>query len=456
MKTEPMIDNACGPDLLGQEFDVPRLADYFQPWAIHEQTFRAAVARIGAIDLRLHVERSQQDPQAASPSVSSRSSRGRGYQITDRGVAVVLVSGPLMKFVSSLCDGTSTVYLRQQIRAAAGDKEVGAILLHIDSPGGTVSGTADLADEVKRAASKKPVYAFIEDLGASAAYWVASQATQVFANRTAAVGSIGTYGVIWDQSARAAMQGIKVHVLRAGAYKGAAEPGTEITPEQLAEWQRVIDEYNQFFLKAVAAGRPLSLAEVRALADGRVHIGQAAVDAKLIDGIQTLDDTLQAISSPSRSPQAMTTELKTIETAVLQTGTFGASLDDLKICCPGADNDFLIEQLSKKATVDQAQSAWMEEQNRRLQAAQKEAADAKAQAAAKAGSTGVLPITSGKTPESAGGDAIERFGAAVAQKMAERKCDRAKAVGLVVREQPELHQEYLDEYNAEHKPQRRR
>ena len=431
---------------------VPRLADYFGVWAMHEVSFRAAVCQAQGLDLKLHIE---QFAQGNGPLEARADARGRDYPVTSDGTAVIGLYGPLMKFVSSLAEGTSTVGVRRQIRAAVRDKEVGAILLSIDSPGGTVSGTADLADEVKRAASKKPLIAYIEDLGASAAYWVASQAQKIFANRTAAVGSIGTYGVIWDQSAAATLAGIKVHVIRAGQFKGAGEPGTEITAEQLGEFQRLVDEYNEFFLRGIAAGRPLSLAEVRKLADGRVLIGQAAVEQKLIDGIQTFDETLRQISSPSRSIKAMSepnTE-SLAEGVDLRVSNPAAPFEDLKICCPGADNDFLCGQLARKATVDQAQTAWMEEQNRRLQKAQAETQEARA----KADRPGVEPVKSSKPPAAgdAAGDATARFWEAVREKQAAGMA-RDRAVGAVVRDDPELHEAMIAEHNERHAPKRRR
>src|SRR5581483_9650939 len=109
--------------------------------------------------------------------------------------------GMLMKGQSSM-GGTSTVMARRDIRQAVADQDVAGILLAIDSPGGTVAGTDDLAAEVRQARTSKPVWAAIDDLGASAAYWVASQTQRVTVNSpTALVGSIGTLQVIRDLSA---------------------------------------------------------------------------------------------------------------------------------------------------------------------------------------------------------------------------------------------------------------
>src|SRR5690606_27173335 len=131
---------------------------------------------------------------AAIPSDS-----GPGYQIEPGGVATVVIDGMMMKGDSSF-GGTSTVRTRRAIRGAAADPNVRAIALRISSPGGHVHGTPELAAEVKAAAATKPVHAFAEDIMASAAYWVASQARSISVNPTGEVGSIGVFGVVEDTS----------------------------------------------------------------------------------------------------------------------------------------------------------------------------------------------------------------------------------------------------------------
>lgn len=264
--------------------EVPHYEQYFGMWAMLEDRMHGLASLAAGPELIAHV-------RAAAGETRTRD--GVSYRVSD-GIAVITISGPMMKFASSLEPGTSTVFTRQAIRAAARDEDVRAILLVIDSPGGTVAGTEDLAGEVWQARQRKPCYAFVEDLGASAAYWVASQAAKVYAaNRTTLVGSIGTYGVIADFSGYAAQNGIKVHVVRAGAFKGSGEPGTEVTPEQLAEWQRLVDGLNAQFLAGVARGRKMSAEKVAELADGRVHQGPDAEQMGLIDGVKSYEEVLQ-------------------------------------------------------------------------------------------------------------------------------------------------------------------
>jgi protease-4 len=212
----------------------------------------------------------------------------RGYEITETGVAVIRLVGILEK--------GQTRHVRSLLRNATEDPQVDGILLVIDSPGGTVAGTADLAASIRSAAKAKPVHAFVEDLTASAAYWAASQAAKVFANtNTAIVGSIGTYAVLVDSSAMADRAGIKVHVVRAGEHKGAGVPGTQVTQSQLDHTQHLVDAINGEFVKAVAVGRRMSATMVRHVADGRLHTAADAVRLRLVDGIQSIDKTIQGL-----------------------------------------------------------------------------------------------------------------------------------------------------------------
>ncbi len=436
----PVIENPTAIDLA-----VPHLDEYFGLWAIHAQPFRAAVDRVNGLDLRAHVTIEQTEPRA-----SASSAYGAEYHLTPGGVAIVSISGPMMKYVSSLSGGTSTVQSRRAVRAAVANKDVSAIVLQIDSPGGTVSGTFDLADDVAAANRKKPVVAYIEDMGASAAYAVASQCRAIFANRTALVGSIGTYAVIVDQSAQAAMIGWKVHVLSTGKFKGAGVAGTEVTAEQLAEWQRVVDELNEHFITTVAAGRRgLSEQQVRDLADGRVHVGQAAHALGLIDGIETFDAVVAQVSPTKQKGKRTMSQETTVEAPV------AATLDELKVCCPGATDAWVLDQLGRKATLDQARSAWAEQQQAELATLKtkvdeqtKETGELKAQIEAAKKKPGVEPLGGGEKPGGqTGGDPEAAFEAAVEEKM-KTGVSKSAAVAAVVKGNPELQATFIEAHNA--------
>lgn len=265
----------------------PRALEYVGVWAMETAAAASLQATIAATDMARHMA-APQPPK--TPTVLTESGAG------GRSIARVVMRGTLMKGQSSF-GGTSTVQLRRDIRQAANDPNVSGILLDIDSPGGTVAGTADLAAEVKSARRRKPVWAHIDDLGASAAYWVASQADQVFANdKTALVGSIGTLMTVYDFSAQAEKEGVKALVFATGPLKGAGSPGTQIDESQRAYFQKLVDGSQASFDAAVRSGRGMNASQLASVRTGGVFSASEALDLKLIDGIRSIDRTLEALA----------------------------------------------------------------------------------------------------------------------------------------------------------------
>ena len=209
----------------------------------------------------------------------------------EKFVAVIPVHGAITKKKSKFAE-TSALEIRRMVRQMAADDSVSKIVLHIDSPGGAVSGISDLASEIKQAAKAKPVVAFIEDMGASAAYWIASQCTEVVANEGALVGSLGTYGLIHDVSGAYERRGVKVHLISSGGAKGKGAGGTVIDKEVLADQQRVVDTINALFKADVARGRNFSQKKIDGLFDGRVHGASEALAIGLIDRVGSFDSVL--------------------------------------------------------------------------------------------------------------------------------------------------------------------
>ena len=193
---------------------------------------------------------------------------------------------------------TATTDVRAALDDAMADPLVKSILLLIDSPGGTIAGVAELADAIHAANVQKPVVAYAEDLMASAAYWLGSQASKVYGNSTAAVGSIGVFTVLPDFSRMAKNMGVDVQVVKSAPGKGAASFGTPITEPQLADVQKLVDATHDLFVAAVARGRGMPMDKAAALADGRVQIGQAAVESGLMDGVASLDSIIADMQSP--------------------------------------------------------------------------------------------------------------------------------------------------------------
>ena len=220
------------------------------------------------------------------------------------GVALITITGFLSKHLGvfdRLFGGVTIGDIEAQVRAAAADQSINASLLVIDSPGGTVAGMSDLADAILEHRKIKPIVAYVSDLAASGGYYAASMTDRIVADRDAIIGSIGVFVVLPDMSAGALAEGVTVHVIRSGQFKGIDTPGAVISPEALEDLQRVVDEMAGVFVADVARGRGqrLPLPAVEALADGRVYVGAAAVELGLIDEIGTLNETLETLRAGS-------------------------------------------------------------------------------------------------------------------------------------------------------------
>ncbi len=238
----------------------------------------------------------------AYPLIDARppTPRERLYHVGSDGVAVIPMAGPLFKGGSKF-SSASTVDVRRAVRQARDDPEVRGILLHIDSPGGHVAGIQELADEVKATDKVKPVHAHLDDLGASAAYWVAAQARHVTANATAQVGSIGVVAIVEDTSGAAELEGVKVHVVATGERKGDFAPGVPVTDEALAALREEVADTHEHFLAAVSRGRGMRGKRLEAVADGRTWIASKALGLGLLDAVASEDEAFTGIVKVARS-----------------------------------------------------------------------------------------------------------------------------------------------------------
>lgn len=260
---------------------------WFGPVAMHTPVFSMMWGLVQRMDL---------EAVAATPIEKRSEEGGRRYRVNG-GIAVLPISGPVSKedsSMSAMFGGVSTVRLRAALQQAVDDSAVHTILLHVDSPGGTVPGVGDLADDILAARKKKDVAVYCEDLCASAAYWLASQGTpgKVFASRHAELGSIGVFTGIYDLSEMAKMEGVKAILVSSGGIKGAHMPGNPVPEALVAEMQKGVDRVNALFLEAVARGRGISLEQAKKLNTGQLWGAKDAKRLGLIDDVQPLSKVL--------------------------------------------------------------------------------------------------------------------------------------------------------------------
>jgi len=219
-----------------------------------------------------------------------------GYPINMFGdVAVISIVGAIGK-IAGLYTPASSKTTQSLIQGAVKDDAVKKIILRIDSPGGSVDGLAELGDTIHEAKQHKNIIAYVDGMAASAGYYIASQADKIYAGRADIVGSIGTILVLYDYSEMFEKAGIKPIVVATGDHKGAGIPGAEITDEHKAEFQKMVNFYFDDFLNAVSRGRNMGMPAVKDLADGRVFNAPEAKKLGLIDGIQTLQQTIEQAS----------------------------------------------------------------------------------------------------------------------------------------------------------------
>lgn len=386
---------------------------------------------------------------AASPVAKAAS---QPYEFIDTGIAMISISGVLGKSLPWWQDSGATLPdLAKAIRAAANDPGVDAILLAIDSPGGTVAGTSDVADAVAMAKAKKPVCAYAQDLMASAAYWIGAQANCVFAaNALTSVGSIGVYGgVIYDTSKAAEKAGVKTYVIKAGDNKSVGEFGAEVTPEQVAQAKARVNQIHAHFKAAIQNGRKMTAGQVEQVSDGQVFLAADALRAGLIDGVKSLDEAVsELVALAKQRKQNMEHTRMTATTQPEQPKA--ASLAELKANCPGAPSDWILAQIEAGATLQASQTAFIKHLSDEKVKADQKAAEAVANAGKQ--KPGVEPVTGGSSntahlqggqqPNAETGDPVADYDAAVRAEMA-LGVSRLAASQAVERKNPRLTRDYL-------------
>ncbi len=219
-------------------------------------------------------------------------------------VAVLPLYGVIAHRAGMLSDfsgGTSTERFTQSFRQALADPGVGSILLDVDSPGGTVDGVPELADEIFRARGQKPIVAIANTIAASAAYWIATAADELYVTPSGEVGSVGVFVAHQDESGAYERMGVKTTLIASSPYKTEGNPYEPLTEEARADLQGRVDDYHGMFVEALARHRGLSAAQVEeSFGQGRTVPPKAARAAGMVDGVMTFDQAVQRASRLAR------------------------------------------------------------------------------------------------------------------------------------------------------------
>jgi capsid assembly protease len=267
------------------------------PWAITEDGLRTVLQIAGREELDPELARQIREAREDRPSaVAARGGKpldgARKVSVRD-GTALIPITGPIVRradFFSDVSGGAAIATLASDFHAALNDGSVKAILFVVDSPGGEVSGVSEFANMVFAARGQKPLTAYVEGLGCSAAYWIASACDEIVLDDTAMVGSIGVVTAVPDPSKQTARS---IEIVSSQSPNKRPDVSTERGRQQI---QDRVDALADVFVATVARNRGVSVETVLDdFGQGGVFVGQHAVAAGLADRIGSFEGTLATL-----------------------------------------------------------------------------------------------------------------------------------------------------------------
>lgn len=276
------------------------------PWAMMPERLNAASAMLhrwaaGQVASPEVIAAVAADKEARAAKRDANTRAGNGSIAVLPFYGVVTQRGNMM---DDLCGpgSASTQRFSALLRDALADDTVGAILVDIDSPGGSVYGTGELADEIMAARGKKPIVGIANSLAASAAYWVGASCSELYVTPGGEVGSIGVWQAHFDYSQAMAEEGVKPTLISAGKYKVEGNPYNALDEDAHSFMQSRVDDYYAAFTKGVSRARGIPIAQVRdGMGQGRVLGADAALAEKMVDGVMTFDDVVKKMQRDLRA-----------------------------------------------------------------------------------------------------------------------------------------------------------
>lgn len=277
------------------------------PWAMDVPAAEAfsrvlvrAYMRKDGLPVALSHEGGEHEPATPRAAVS----KVAGQQVAGTNIAIVSVMGALVAHASDLgpCEGgMSYDSVRGQLRAAQADNSVGQILMVFDTPGGSVFGCPELAEDIRT--SGKPIVGLANYCAASAGYWMLSACSEVYVSPSGQVGSIGVWMAHQDVSGAMEQEGIVTTLISAGKFKVEGNPYQPLGDDARANMQASVDDFYTGFVKAVAKGRGVSVDTVRTgMGQGRMLSAKDALAEKMVDGVMTFDEVVASMQRKARKP----------------------------------------------------------------------------------------------------------------------------------------------------------
>lgn len=209
-------------------------------------------------------------------------------------IAIVSIEGPIRLGESLSMIGTNPQDFIKKLQKLEDNPRIQAIVIRIDSPGGSVAAVQEINEEFLRLKSKgKILVASLGDVAASGGYYLASSCHRIVANPGTLTGSIGVILEVANAEELMRKVGLKIEAVKSGSFKDAGSPFRPLTAEERRWFQRLINQAYEQFLSAVETGRKLTRDDVLPLADGRVFTGELARQKKLVDVLGSEWDAIQ-------------------------------------------------------------------------------------------------------------------------------------------------------------------
>ncbi len=223
-------------------------------------------------------------------------------------VAVIPLHGVITPYAGMFTDVSGMAALdrfRARFREALSNEQVGSILVHIDSPGGSVALVEETARELFGSRGQKRLVGISSTLCASAAYWIGAQLDELVVTPSGEVGSVGVYAAHVEYSKKLENAGVTPTLIRAGKFKAEGNPYEPLSDEARAAMQTRVNDCYDMFVKAVARGRGVNATDVRnGFGEGRVVGAAEAVRLGMADRVATFEDTLARMRNARPSSQS--------------------------------------------------------------------------------------------------------------------------------------------------------
>ena len=220
-------------------------------------------------------------------------------------IAIINIDGTIQY------DGTacSPEGLKELLDEAEDNEHIKAVVLRVNSGGGTATAGEEMAEYVRQFAEVKPIVVSSASINASAAYEISSQADYIYVAKSTEIGAIGTAMQLTDISGLLDMLGVNMEVITSADEKDSSYGYRPLTDQERAEYQRMVDQINDVFVENVADGRGMSIDEVRKLATGMPFTGIDAVENGLADEIGTREDAIDKAAELAGITDYTTTDL---------------------------------------------------------------------------------------------------------------------------------------------------